>query len=1069
MGIPFNISIGVPMLSGWMRFLLTICRFIIGAFLFLVFTPLWLHAQTDDSSPIIHILKNLPPPAKMPAVFKKGQMTSEQRRHFTVYDAGDGLALSSVAKILPDREGNLWMTTTGGGVSRFDGRQFFTYNVNHGLGLNVVRGIAQDSLSNFWFATQGGLTYFDGFRFTTYTTKDGLVNDAVYDVSIDAQQRVWAGTLGGGISMYADRKFTNYTSKDGLVSDFVRCLYHDKLGRLWIGTNSGVSLMIDQKFIDFPESHQLANLGVYSITDDHAGNIWFATSAGLVKYDHHTMKRYTTADGLPDNLVLSVKEDRNGNLWAGTHEGGVCRFDGKKFEVFNMSSGLPNNRVWSIAEDKNGALWFATQGGGICRYEGESLTLFDARQGMVHSKVWTVTQDSAGFLWIGTDHGISRFDGRTFDNLMVGATQPENLINSITVVEKGKLWFATASGAVYYDGRQLHRYTTAQGLPDSRIRKIIVTADGSVWFGTLSGLARMKGDSIIQYTTRQGLASNNVRSLMQDRNGTIWITTSGGISAFDGKHFRNFTAKNGLHSNMVTRMHEDKAGNIWFGTHGEGLMRYDGKTFLDIGTRHAIPDGVVYGVVSDHNDNVWIGTNHGFIKLVFKKNNKVIPVGNSNVSNAELDNYTFVWEQFNRETNYPLDDLNSGAIFFLDRLTPFDSSENQNTLWGGFGNNFLVRLKPQVVRRSSSSELRIRNIRLNGREVSWNSLIDSKTPDSSTLAQQEFIHYGKILSQADRDTLRQFFSNISITSITPYYLLPENLVLPYAHNNLTFEFNAIEVDGNNRIRYQFKLDGQDDDWSAPASKTEATFNNLWEGQYTFNVRYLAGDGEWREPQSFRFTIRPPLWRTWWMILFYLLSLVTLVWMLIHLRVKMLKREKRILENIIRERTHEAVSQKEEADRQRTRVEEMNEEITMQLNQIERDLSEQTLQMIHRHNTLTEIEAEIKNSAAGLEPKQLNKLLQLVSINKSLDKEWDTFNNYFANVHKEFYQKLRSVTSGLSIHDQRLAALVKMSLENREIATLLNIEVGSVKMAKYRLKKKIGLNEGDDLFEFISGL
>jgi DNA-binding NarL/FixJ family response regulator len=51
----------------------------------------------------------------------------------------------------------------------------------------------------------------------------------------------------------------------------------------------------------------------------------------------------------------------------------------------------------------------------------------------------------------------------------------------------------------------------------------------------------------------------------------------------------------------------------------------------------------------------------------------------------------------------------------------------------------------------------------------------------------------------------------------------------------------------------------------------------------------------------------------------------------------------------------------------------------------------------------------------------------------------------------------------------MCALIKMGHENREIATLLNIEVASVKMAKYRLKKKLMVDESDDLTTYFDTL
>jgi DNA-binding CsgD family transcriptional regulator len=138
----------------------------------------------------------------------------------------------------------------------------------------------------------------------------------------------------------------------------------------------------------------------------------------------------------------------------------------------------------------------------------------------------------------------------------------------------------------------------------------------------------------------------------------------------------------------------------------------------------------------------------------------------------------------------------------------------------------------------------------------------------------------------------------------------------------------------------------------------------------------------------------------------------------------------------------------------------------ELREKEKALSNHTLQMIHHRNGFMEIEGELKRILANDESRRFHKIVNIINVNQSLDREWDNFNQYFNNVHAGFYDHLKQLSSTLSLHEQRLCALIKMNLASREIATLLNIEVGSVKMAKYRLKKKLNLDEQEDLVEFI---
>jgi tetratricopeptide (TPR) repeat protein len=129
-----------------------------------------------------------------------------------------------------------------------------------------------------------------------------------------------------------------------------------------------------------------------------------------------------------------------------------------------------------------------------------------------------------------------------------------------------------------------------------------------------------------------------------------------------------------------------------------------------------------------------------------------------------------------------------------------------------------------------------------------------------------------------------------------------------------------------------------------------------------------------------------------------------------------------------------------------------------------DLYQQTLHMVRMNNCLTDIESQIRSSREVSKP--LNTILKIIKVNKSLDKEWEHFNQYFGNVHDNFFERLTEISSGLSNHEQRVCALIRLNLSNHEVATLLSIENKSVIMLKYRIKKKLLLDQTTDLKEFL---
>lgn len=147
----------------------------------------------------------------------------------------------------------------------------------------------------------------------------------------------------------------------------------------------------------------------------------------------------------------------------------------------------------------------------------------------------------------------------------------------------------------------------------------------------------------------------------------------------------------------------------------------------------------------------------------------------------------------------------------------------------------------------------------------------------------------------------------------------------------------------------------------------------------------------------------------------------------------------------------------------------SQQLKNELDHQKRELQAQAISMIRLITNLNEIEESLKS----LKPKSkelgadIKKIVKMISLNQSLEKEWESFNESFTKVHTSFFEKLKEKFPNLSVNETRMCALVKMNMTNLEMSSLLNIESGSVRMAKYRLKKKLKLSESDELSQFIT--
>lgn len=146
-------------------------------------------------------------------------------------------------------------------------------------------------------------------------------------------------------------------------------------------------------------------------------------------------------------------------------------------------------------------------------------------------------------------------------------------------------------------------------------------------------------------------------------------------------------------------------------------------------------------------------------------------------------------------------------------------------------------------------------------------------------------------------------------------------------------------------------------------------------------------------------------------------------------------------------------------------------LQQELDKKNKDLHDQALKMIYMNNSFMEIEENLRrlHLQSPDSARDIRQLLSNLQVNKTLEKEWDNFNLYFGTVHGNFFSRINNEFPDLTTSEKRLASLIRMNLTNREIASILNIESTSVKIAKYRLKKKLNLNEETDIHSFFQNL
>jgi DNA-binding CsgD family transcriptional regulator len=129
-------------------------------------------------------------------------------------------------------------------------------------------------------------------------------------------------------------------------------------------------------------------------------------------------------------------------------------------------------------------------------------------------------------------------------------------------------------------------------------------------------------------------------------------------------------------------------------------------------------------------------------------------------------------------------------------------------------------------------------------------------------------------------------------------------------------------------------------------------------------------------------------------------------------------------------------------------------------------------MMKKNQFLQELESDIseisKHSSDEVKSK-LRRLNALIKRNNKSEKDWELFKNYFEEVNRGFYERISVKYPKLSSNDYKLCALIKLNMNIKESASVLNISPESVKTARYRLRKKLEMKAEDDLHKYIQNI
>ncbi|WP_262711553.1 hybrid sensor histidine kinase/response regulator [Dyadobacter luticola] len=268
--------------------------------------------------------------------------------------------------------------------------------------------------------------------------------------------------------------------------------------------------------------------------------------------------------------------------------------------------------------------------------QGPVFEQFTTNQGLSQNHISSILMDKKGFMWFGSEDGLNRFDGYTFQHYKHEKADRHSIDDSyiLDILESkdGELWIATSSGLNKFN-RDLDRFEHYfDNVPKHSVNDIFQDSKGRIWLGTSQGLMLFDPQKKLlrKYLRvdehRQFKTPANISTVAEDANGSLWVGTETGLYNFDPQtnkykgYFKN-NEENGLKSNWIKALYKDKKGNIWIGTYGGGLsMHIKGtdsfRTFMhDSENPASISHNDILTITENRDGRLWIGTENGGISI----------------------------------------------------------------------------------------------------------------------------------------------------------------------------------------------------------------------------------------------------------------------------------------------------------------------------------------------------------------------------------------------------------------------------------------------------------------------
>ncbi|PKP45129.1 MAG: hypothetical protein CVT95_09480, partial [Bacteroidetes bacterium HGW-Bacteroidetes-12] len=736
------------------------------------------------------------------------------------------------------------------------------FTTNNGLPSNTIYDIVQDENGFIWFATDYGISKFDGLTFTNFTVNDGLPGNEILSFFKDSKNRIWMISYNGSIGFIQNGQFYN---KDNVAflnklqfPKFIDDIFEDSKGEIWFCLNSSSIRLLNKDL---------------SIENISINNNQKLTYTSFITEDIHQkvhLLTYLKKDNKIDVITKSISEKSNLSAWK---KFSPSQFSNSSIEKINNNLGVLLRDKDSIIKkisihfinEKNNFLartykiendyWITNLDEGVCVFnEADNYNI--PKTILKNIKSTRAFIDSENNIWIGSQsNGIF-----LFPNLKVQGIQFEdsrkNDLHSVTLFQNKLVLGNEQSEVIILDQETLQTITTIKLDENPKRIKQLISHNNLLFILGNNSIDQLNSNLRIEGIKNMYDADFSMTDLknfkaISIKDDEIYTANSNGVSKIN--RLSHFTEK--IWNKRSTAICYMGTDSLWIGTTKGLYLQSAGKTKrYDLGTK--FNESIIYALENSKR-GLLIGSNTYGLGILKNGKFKSISASNGLVSNyvksVFVDSKNNIW----LSTNLGLNQLG------LD------------------GNNNLVNLKTYTISDGLySNDIRACYVHENKVYVATSdglNIIDISNEENSILA--------------PRININDVFFNNNIIEKSA------NQIFNYQSNNIQFNFSGISFKSLGNIKFKYRLLGLETDWIETKNNT-VRYSSLLPNNYTFEVKAISKNNlESWAPAIFKFTIKPPIYKTWWFISIAAGTIILFVIYLFYRRNLKIKQNEKIKENI----------------------------------------------------------------------------------------------------------------------------------------------------------------------------